>query len=548
MKSTEMTEDVSDDGSADLGDDHSLASGIDEINYDDPFSNNRTDGDLTIQDPTINGTNHETLNPIRRPPNFIGAADNCDQHSFCVESCKPPPARQSKSRNATGGSTRNTKDTKSKKQQPSYSILKPEIQPIKARKMSTRNMIKPSKSDGFLTLALKSKYKRSSAQQLRNNTISTSNSGYSLYRNGTIDEMGNGDELTLGKANASWQNTSGSQKYPGRSIPKVKSSSMHDLLRQSKTKCRSQYLLRQSSAHSLSKRNSFQSIKFVNEKLDVSSLLPAKQYSTSTNSSKRWYFPNISSGSTGHKHYAKSRINGNEKSTKPPTNDGIGANTDSLLHEACRLFPNSDTVVETALRVDPSAVRRSVTFIGDKNGGTSKSRNNGMYGYPVNLALYYGASEKIIKLLVQSGSDVLALKDGTNCSSSLGIVLSSKHCNAAKIEILLSSNNRCVKITDRRRNYPLHVAVSYGRSLDIVRRLYDEYPEAQGMRNFHSQTPLDIAIQSTRCPEEVTDFLRSVACHTPCTDDPNIRAKESDLYQSFGSLEEGLDDIMQINY
>ena len=40
-----MTEDFFGDSSADLGDDFSLASGIDEINYDDPFNSNHDNSD-----------------------------------------------------------------------------------------------------------------------------------------------------------------------------------------------------------------------------------------------------------------------------------------------------------------------------------------------------------------------------------------------------------------------------------------------------------------------------------------------------------------------
>lgn len=77
-------------------------------------------------------------------------------------------------------------------------------------------------------------------------------------------------------------------------------------------------------------------------------------------------------------------------------------------------------------------------------------------------------------------------------------------------------------------------------------RLYAAYPEAQGMRNFHSQTPLDIAIQFSQCPEEVTDFLRSVSCRTS-SPDHIIDAEKVDANLSMGFLEEGLDDIMEIN-
>jgi len=314
-------------------------------------------------------------------------------------------------------------------------------------------------------------------------------------------------------------------------------------LLQSKAQCRSQFLLRQSSAHDLSKRNSFQSMRYVNENLDVSSLSPFKQHAKSRTASRRWSLPNVASATT-ESNCSKEIMN---VAAKTILNGDVGDMTESLLHEACRLFPNSDTVVETALRVDPDAVRRSVIYTnqdGDPSGQTKVS----MYGYPINVALTHGASKKILTLLVKWGSDVLTFKDGTNCGASLGIALSLKQCNLVIVNLLLSANDQCAQIADRRGNYPLHIAVRYGRSVDTVMRLYTAYPEAQRMRNFHSQTPLDLAIQSTLCPEEVTDFLRSVACRTSCASDTIMNTKKADYDHSFGYLEDGLDDIMVINY
>lgn len=596
----EMTEDIVGDGSAEFGDDFSLASGIDKINYDDPFdsnnNNNNSDGveivskkyeSLTMLDSTFNTKNQETSNLRKGPPKIIGVGvgvepnaclfktssderkisqivHNCNQSSFYLSSCKQPtmvtklnPQNVSLVENRTSGLVMNRKEMKKKKkQQSSSSILKSEIVPVKARKMSTKNTIKLSKSDGLLTLALKAKYSNSTAQQLRNVAISSSSSGYSLPHPNALDGIGDNSELASGKANASWHNSSGSQTHTdfvgglgdrGYSLPPVKSSSMHDLLLQSKAQCRSQFLLRQSSAHALSKRNSFQSIKYVNEKPVVSALSPVKPNAKSRSASRRWSLPNVASATTKSKCTMK-LMSGDEVEAKTISNGSIGDMTDSLLHEACRLFPNSDTVMETALRVDPDAIRRSVVYTSIQDGDTSRKTKISMYGYPINLALTYGASEKILTLLVKSGSDVLTFKDGTNCGASLGIALSLKQCSLVIVNILLSANDQCAQIADRRGNYPLHIAVRYGRSVDIVIRLYVVYPEAQGMRNFHSQTPLDIAIQSTRCPEEVTDFLRSVACRPSCANNTIMNTKKADYNQSFEYLEDGLDDIMQINY
>ncbi len=535
----EMAEDMFGDASGEFSDEFSLASGIDDINYDDPFMSHQhiSDGgvgfySMTPQDSQlhsrIRGMAACSFDSSNDHGNVGQITDKCDLQSPFLTGSPRQPSLDPVKPNKISSYLLNSIDAKKSKKQPSNLILKSENVAIKARKASTKSMMKHSKSDGLLTLALRAKYRKSSFQH--------SNSDYSI--SGTGEEEG----PATGAANATWGRASGSEgdglHHRTNSAPSGKSSSMQDLLRQSKAHCKSQFLLRQSSASSLSKRNSFQSIKYVNEKLDVSSLLPAKQYSKSR---RRFSFPNAATAAGTKSTFPTQLVRVEEVAAQHTAHGGTGDMTDSLLHDACRLFPNSDTVVETALRVDPDSVRRSVVHTGDQD-------DNCIYGYPINLALTHGASEKILKTLVRAGPDVLTFKDGTDCGASLGIALSSKTCNWNTVELLIAANDNSAQVADRRGNYPLHIAVSYGRSIDIVMRLYAVYPKAQGMRNFHSQTPLDIAIQSSRCPEDVTDFLRSVSIRSSYTNDTVINTKKEDDHNQFNtSLEEGLDDIMEIN-
>ena len=217
---------------------------------------------------------------------------------------------------------------------------------------------------------------------------------------------------------------------------------------------------------------------------------------------------------------------------------GGGMETSSLLHQSCRLYPTTSAVVESALRIDPDAVRRAVPVTVEK--GQAKKAQN-LYGYPVNVALTSGGSMEVLKMLVDAGPDVLVQKDGTDGSGSLGIALTSK-CSMQVVNMLLQANPACVKVSDRRGNYPLHVAANYGLGLDIVKRIYSMYPKALQMRNFHSETPLDIAQRSTRCAEEVMNFLQSTA-FTPLEN----TAHHMDNQVS-DDLEDGLDDIMATNF
>jgi len=297
--------------------------------------------------------------------------------------------------------------------------------------------------------------------------------------------------------------------------------SMQDLLRLSKEQSKTQSALRQSSAQSLAKQTSSQSLKGSNEKMDVSSLLPPHHAMMGL--------------SIGSSHIPSPKIGNMEAKFSSP-NSPLASNsmdTTSLLHQSCRLYPKTAAVVESALRMDPLAIRKAVP-ITSENGQTKKG-----YGYPVNLAITNDGSLEVIKMLIEAGPDVLVQKDGTDGSGSLGIALLN-NVDIQVIEMLLQANPACVQIADRRGNYPLHVAVSNGLPFQLVRRLHSSYPKALQMRNFHSQTPLDIAQRSTRCSEEVMNFLQKNAF-------ASLDVHRLDQVNR-GDLEHVLDDIMETNF
>jgi hypothetical protein len=403
---------------------------------------------------------------------------------------------------------------------------------------------KSSKSEGLLARALKAKYNSSGQLPSFNaghGSITNRGSNAMLNYSPSMSAIGSGAQ------NASWQNgtessTSSSMihqmllnKNRNRSSSNLTSSdstsamfnaklklgsstsrsSMQDLLRLSRKQSKTQSMLRQSSAQSLAKQTSSSSLRDLSGRVDVSSLLPPDHASSRRSQNSGW------GGSGGQ---ANATFTTHEES---PTEE---ASMESLLHQSCRLYPTTDAIVESALRMDPDAVRRAVATTVDAS-STKKSAN--VYGYPINVALTHGASLGVLKMLAAAGPDVMLRKDGTDGSGSLGIALSAK-CNIDVVNLLIRANSECVKVADRRGNYPLHVAVSQGLSLDIVKRVYLGYPKAQEMRNFHSNTPLDIAQRSTRCPEEVMNFLQTSAY--------------SKLENAADHMDQtALDDIMQTN-
>eukprot|EP00934_Nitzschia_sp_Nitz4_P007036 Nitzschia sp. Nitz4//scaffold7_size249615//182554//184512//NITZ4_001196-RA/size249615-processed-gene-0.307-mRNA-1//1//CDS//3329558499//7026//frame0 len=295
-------------------------------------------------------------------------------------------------------------------------------------------------------------------------------------------------------------------------------SSMQDLLRLSKKQSKTQTLLRQSSAQTLLRQTSAQNLrKGPSQKVDLSSLLPP-QHAAMHNGT--------------HSHGPVPKIPSSPKGADAQSNNAV----ESLLHQSCRLYPTTAAVVESALRIDPEAVRKAVPVTVEKG---KKLQN--VYGYPVNVAMTHGGSQEVIEMLIKAGPDVLIRKDGNDGAGSLGIALVNGGDNKL-VDMLIQANPECVTVADRKGNYPLHVAVNYGRPLELVKRLHTLFPGALQKRNFHSQTPLDIAQISTRCSEEVMNYLQSAAFSSLERNAQHVgRPHPNDL-------EDGLDDIMKTNF
>lgn len=265
------------------------------------------------------------------------------------------------------------------------------------------------------------------------------------------------------------------------------SSTMQDALRMYKRQSKTQSALRQSSQQSLWKHTHSKSFSGSNS---IKSLLPPQHAANSRGSA------------TGNQNFSFNNRNVPTNTLPMQSNDAP-----SLLHQSCRLYPTTAAVVESALRIDPDAVRKPITPQLEK-GQAKKVQNT--YGYPVNVALSHGGSLEVIKMLAEAAPEVLLQKDGSDGSGSLGIGLMAKQ-EWPVIAMLLKTNVECIRVSDRRGNFPLHVAANHGIALGVVRKLYRLYPKALQMRNFHSETPLDIAQRSARCSEEVINFLQTAA-------------------------------------
>ncbi|GAX16747.1 hypothetical protein FisN_21Hh193 [Fistulifera solaris] len=204
-----------------------------------------------------------------------------------------------------------------------------------------------------------------------------------------------------------------------------------------------------------------------------------------------------------------------ERDNKEPSNqrgeeDIEGPMDEALLHSSCKLYHDNLAVVESALGLDPSAVRRSIpTFCSrQSNSLWKRSGKEGKYCYPLNIALYFQAPLDIIRLLANAGSDVLGFNDGPDGAGSLAIAISCHNASWPVVQLLLSVNHTTASVVDRLGNYPLHRILQSMPTEQTVTAIYEAYPEALTKRNFHGKTPLDLAVHNVTCPEAVVNALQ----------------------------------------
>lgn len=210
----------------------------------------------------------------------------------------------------------------------------------------------------------------------------------------------------------------------------------------------------------------------------------------------------------------------------------------SLLHNSCKHFPTTISVVQSALSMDPQAIRRRVPTACGSNetsstSSTSKRRRSGTskmleatYCYPINIAIASEASAEILKLLIQAGPDVLNLADGPEQSNTLFLALSrmlrdkqesreaavgGDSSNDALVDWIVRASPQTLQSRDKHKNTPLHHVLRYSKTpLSLAQRLYMLSDKSiLQTPNFNNQTPLDIAVRNEGLDEQIVNFLQS---------------------------------------
>ena len=179
----------------------------------------------------------------------------------------------------------------------------------------------------------------------------------------------------------------------------------------------------------------------------------------------------------------------------------------SMLHRSLTLFPDNLSFIRGALELDPRELCRKARMPpADSNSNIFVKQS---YGYPLNIALQNNASMEVLHLLATGAPHIVTARDGRDESGSLLIALRQDPKNTHALHLLIKANPLCMKMTDRRRNTPLHVAVARGASLAVVRAICMLYPAALLQSNLNGETPLLLAQRSTNmCKEDVCNYIQ----------------------------------------
>ena len=181
------------------------------------------------------------------------------------------------------------------------------------------------------------------------------------------------------------------------------------------------------------------------------------------------------------------------------------------LHRVCQHFAKEREVVEIALTFDPSAIRRRAQPAAPAQKEDEPTPlywiRQEQYSYPLNIALQNGGSPDVLELLINAGKDVILKRDGSDRTGALSVALSHRPRDLDAIELIMFSNLQSLTVTDRKLNYPLHLACAKGASVAVLERLYSHYPAALFQKNFHGETPLDVARRSSLLDEKALNYV-----------------------------------------
>jgi hypothetical protein len=130
--------------------------------------------------------------------------------------------------------------------------------------------------------------------------------------------------------------------------------------------------------------------------------------------------------------------------------------------------------------------------------------------YPLHMAVAAGAPLSVIEILIKEADDIL-LKPNKYGETPVHIALL-LHSADEVIETLIRYGPKALHMRDQENgNLPIHNAAVFGCSVHVAKALLEKWPELVLERNAANLTPIELALQSEKCSEDVLRLLEITA-------------------------------------
>ena len=204
------------------------------------------------------------------------------------------------------------------------------------------------------------------------------------------------------------------------------------------------------------------------------------------------------------------------------------------LHVLCTCDPCNSSVIALLVQTNPSALHRQVKMGQlvarrshkenkpdhrfDPSGGLTSCdsvdlrlmqhndfERNGCY--PLHMAICYGGSVQVIKVLVLGSQAETLLYRDKEGQTPLLVALNYRMDEPDIIEFLVSANAKALHIPDKKGNLPIHVAAVKGANKAIFQSLWKGWPGSVNECDASGSRASDLALSHGLCSIQVTQFL-----------------------------------------
>lgn len=128
--------------------------------------------------------------------------------------------------------------------------------------------------------------------------------------------------------------------------------------------------------------------------------------------------------------------------------------------------------------------------------------------YPLHMAIAAGASKNVVEALILEADDVAQMTNKFG-ETPLHIAVATRAKEVDFVDMVLTAYFGAACLADKKNgDLPIHVAVVHGCPLAVAKRLMETFPMAAQQRNNSRKLPLDLALESGSCAEEVIEFLK----------------------------------------